>query len=385
MIKEGFSKTVSILSYIRRKNMKFRTMFMLSLFVTFFAWLAPVVAHSATYYVAKSGTNSYSCAQAQSAYMPKLTITGGLACLKGGDTLVIHAGTYAEFIDRADIPNGTASAWTAVKAETAGTVILRPTRGGSAGDVVYLSGQSYITLDGLVIDAANAGVQGIRINEYRSIPTTHITLKNLEVKNAPNNCIGVQGNPVPSDVQVINVKAHHCGRDRFHHGIYIFGSNNFVEHSEFYNNSGHGIHLFHSTNGSNNNNLFRFNLLYNNGSSGILIGSGKNNVAHDNTVRNNGTQTGEGGISIGYRNPHNNEVYNNIIHSNRGDCIRVSSDSVNSKVYNNTCWQNQFDKVRNQGSGSAMTNNLVTNPATIVATPPSATIPPSPVDLKVAY
>ena len=66
--------------------------------VAFLALMTPALTHGATYYVAKTGSDSKSCTQAQSASTPKLTIKAGLACLKGGDTLIIKAGTYNEGI-----------------------------------------------------------------------------------------------------------------------------------------------------------------------------------------------------------------------------------------------------------------------------------------------
>src|SRR4051812_16149188 len=66
------------------------------------------VADAATYYVAKSGSNNYSCAQAQSVSTPRLTIVAGIACLTAGDTLMVRAGDYDEGI--ASTPSGTS--WT---------------------------------------------------------------------------------------------------------------------------------------------------------------------------------------------------------------------------------------------------------------------------------
>jgi len=51
-----------------------------------------VLAAPATYHVMKTGSDSNSC----SSGAPCLTIARGLNMLSAGDTLVIHAGTYAE-------------------------------------------------------------------------------------------------------------------------------------------------------------------------------------------------------------------------------------------------------------------------------------------------
>ena len=49
--------------------------------------LSAKVSEAATYYVAKTGHDSNTCAQAQSQPTPKQTIRSGLECLYPGDTL----------------------------------------------------------------------------------------------------------------------------------------------------------------------------------------------------------------------------------------------------------------------------------------------------------
>ena len=127
------------------------------------------LGYGATYYVAKTGNDNYSCSQAQSASRPKLTIAAGLACLNNGDTLIIKNGTYEEFINYNQIPAGRGSWNSATKIMSAPgeTVILQPKTGGKAGDAVWIY-RSYIIIDGLIIDAANVSYQGIRVNNGAS-------------------------------------------------------------------------------------------------------------------------------------------------------------------------------------------------------------------------
>jgi Right handed beta helix region len=327
--------------------------------LTFCFVLLPVLARGTTYYVAKTGRDSISCRQARSIDMPKLSIGSGLGCLTGGDTLVIGSGVYSEFINTGQIPNGLS--WmgpTTVKAKTAGSVVLLPLGGGAGGDVLWISGQSYIILDGLVIDAKHVNVQGIRINSTRTIDSNHIRLFNLEVKNAPSsNCVGVKG----TFIEIRASKFHHCGATKFHHGVYLQGSNNLVEGSEIYNNYGFGIHQYDRS-GTSNNVVVRYNYIYNNGSVGILIGSGRTNVAYGNVVRNNGRLSHEGGIGIGYFSPYNNQVYDNIISANAGWCLRILPGSIHSRVADNKCWQNGRDTVTDSGNGSVVVSNRAVDP-----------------------
>src|SRR3989338_6169432 len=82
-------------------------------------------ASAATYYVAKTGSNSNTCAQAQTASTAKLTITAGLACLSGGDTLKIRSGVYDERINAdlgINIPSGLSTSQRTVITADAGAI-----------------------------------------------------------------------------------------------------------------------------------------------------------------------------------------------------------------------------------------------------------------------
>jgi parallel beta-helix repeat protein len=221
-----------------------------------------------------------------------------------------------------------------------------------------MSGQSYIVLDGLVIDAERVNVQGIRINDKGRADSNHIRLLNLEVKNAPaNNCIGVKGN----FIEIRGSRIHHCGSSKLHHGIYLRGSNHLVEGSEVYANYGFGIHQYDPT-GTSDNVVVRYNHVYDNGNVGILIGSGYNNVAYGNVVQNNGRLSGAGGMSIGYFGANHSQIYDNRISGNAGGCLTILRGSTHSKVYDNTCWQNGRDAVTDSGSESNVISNRTMAP-----------------------
>jgi hypothetical protein len=123
-----------------------------------------------------------------------------------------------------------------------------------------------------------------------------------------------------------------------------------------------GVHQYlENCNGTCNGNIIRCNYIHDNGSIGILIGSGDNNVAYDNIVTNNGKRSGQGGIQIGFRTPNNNQVYNKI-YLNYGNYVLIRRGSINSKVNNNICWRNGSDTVEDQSSASTITGNRVTDP-----------------------
>src|SRR5262245_56310606 len=153
------------------------TAFTLSVTLALTATPAPTTPSSSTgrvYYVAKTGNDSNSCAQAQSQSMPKLTINGGLSCLSGGDTLLIRGGTYAESIDGfhgSNLPSGSPGALTTLAAYprdcSRGTqcgpgpswerVMIRPSSGQVPLAIYPTPGdpKRYIAFDGLILDAIN--------------------------------------------------------------------------------------------------------------------------------------------------------------------------------------------------------------------------------------
>ncbi len=84
-------------------------------------------AQGTTYYIAPSspGNDSNSCAAAQSSSTPKLTFTGLFSCGVAGDTYVLLDGTYSAAGSINNLfPNGTAGAYTTIKAQNEGNVVV---------------------------------------------------------------------------------------------------------------------------------------------------------------------------------------------------------------------------------------------------------------------
>src|SRR5262245_55741700 len=136
----------------------------------FFIILAASPAWTATYYVSTTGSDAHSCSITDSAGTNKLTVNAGLGCLSGGDTLIIHSGTYAEAINTTsgtNIPSGTSwTAATTIKAATGSggsgftagyeNVILRqPTAAGTSIFIGTTTQHQYIIFEGLDIDNTN--------------------------------------------------------------------------------------------------------------------------------------------------------------------------------------------------------------------------------------
>ena len=239
-------------------------------------FIEPSLANASTYYVAKSGSDSMSCAQSQSQASPQLTIAAGLACLASGDTLSIKTGVYAESFDVL-VPSGTASAPTIIKSFGTDDVIIRPTAVGPANDLVrFLGSRSYITLKGslghpLIIDGVNAtppaGSQAQAIRLQDSVH--HIVLEYLEIKNNSYQGIAMNGagSITTHHITIRNCHIHDNGLaypGDFHiHGIYLKGEDHIVENCHIHHHTGgYGIHQNDSRTTTSNRNIFRSNLVH---------------------------------------------------------------------------------------------------------------------------
>src|SRR5262249_29454927 len=73
------------------------------------------------------------------------------------------------------------------------------------------------------------------------------------------------------------------------HAIQIAGHTNVYEYNECALNASHCIYMFNGDVGSAaSHNIIRHNVIHDNGSRGLLIGSGDNNTAYNNLVYRNG-------------------------------------------------------------------------------------------------
>jgi len=335
--------------------------------------LAAPAVHALTYYVAKSGdggSNSNSCATAQTHTTGKLTIAAALVCAaSGGHTIVVKDGTYAESWNDT-IPSGT-SAITPTTIKTysgAGTVIIQPTScTGTGNGVIYIAGKSNIFFDGLILDAVNCtSGPGLYINSSSGgAVSANIVFGNGEIKNAGTSAYLCTGTPRATGCWVYNSKIYGNGGGSQDHGIYLAGVNGVIEYNTVFNNTSHGVHQFHTSGGSHGN-IIRFNRIFGNGSRCAIIGSGNNNLFHHNLCAENGTATQP--LRIDASSPNNSQAYNNLFYSHASalSCIEIRALATNSKVRNNVCLSNSNNTVSNLGTGSTITPHIASNDNTLV-------------------
>ena len=186
--------------------------------------------------------------------------------------------------------------------------------------------RSFITIDGIIFDASNiptCHAAYIGRTLVTNIASTFITMQNCTVKNSPNFSgilAGRHQEGVSCNFSFVNTNSHGHGLNatdgRMHHGMYIVGRDITVDGGSYYNNSGHGVHVFkQDATSATDNAVIRNIRAYENGSCGIGLYSGSNLMAYNNLIYGNGISTGSGGIVTRYGATgvkiHNNTVYNN--------------------------------------------------------------------------
>jgi Right handed beta helix region len=292
----------------------------------------PGAATAADFHVATSGNDSNSC----SAAAPCRTVRRGSNALSGGDTLIVHAGLYSEGDIR--LPSGSEGHPTTIKAQPGDTVTLRPNNRNVDQVISLGSGQSYITIDGLVLDAGSPSGErlsfGVVVNQDHDSPSGHhFTVQNCEIKNGRQQGLHIAG----GQWLVKNNHIHHNGVDaELHHGVYFSGHDSLIVGNTMDNNKCTGLQNYSSAGANTSNNTYRNNILTQNGC-GLIVAQGSGHTIINNLIYEDGT---------GQRNP-----------------AALTCCGPNTKVYHNTIVNNAIPGLASYGSGASsnvdIRNNIV--------------------------
>jgi len=320
------------------------------------AWLVALIgtastAHAAVYYVAIAGNDSNSGDSSS----PFRTVKKGISILKPGDTLYVRGGNYGETISSGTqaIPAGTSWSSTVTIAAYPGEVVTLRRIDLHAPSIRYL------VFDGFVLDAQRSTDQAI----YLSDGANHIRFRNCEVKGATQHGVLLTYRTGSTNFnEFINLKVHDNGsRYQLDHGLYITTSYNLVQNCEVYANAAYGIHVYNGTSGQRaDGNIVRGNFVHDNSTygagSGIIASSGSGNTVYNNVVWNHRGP----GIEVAWANPTGTKVYHNTVCKN-GIGISIGSDSASATIGNNAVYNNTT-AIKNQGSSTALWNNLTSDP-----------------------
>jgi parallel beta-helix repeat protein len=321
------------------------------------------VAHAATYYVAKSGNNGNTCAQAQSISTAKLTIAEGLKCLSAGDTLLVRAGNYDEFIDN-KIPSGSSGAYTRIANYNGETVWLRPTTGAR---VLLLGGNQsphHIEIDGINLDASLLP-GGVHLSDKDGGLPTFIRLQDLEIIGSQTtgyHQVLVTG----TDHRLLNVTIHGsarsgCGLPCSAYGIYLAADRVLIDGCNIYDVNGAGIHIYGNTPESNIVRNCRIHDITKSGDTRIwgIEMNGNNNQIYNNVIYGVGLVGASGGSAgIHVYSGSGNKLWNNTVVNNpliKG--IAIDAGASNTEVRNNIAYGNP-SAFTDAGTGTTASNNL---------------------------
>jgi parallel beta-helix repeat protein len=303
------------------------------------------VGETAAYYVAMTGSDQKSCAQAQAQSTPKRTIQSGLACLHAGDTLYVKAGSYNEG-EIVNPPGGTSWSNPVTIAGFPGETVTLTAPGAPRVFTFAAASSSYIILDNLVLDATENLFDAVKITYSRDASNSshHIRIQNSEIKNAKTQGIlvtqGSTGN------EFLNLHVHHNGTSTsFDHGLYISGDHNIIRGCDIHDNATFGVHVYEVHHTAAHDNAVVGNRVHghsNKNAVGILLSSGANNLAYNNLSYGNS-------IGIQVHSAPNAQIYNNTVYGNRL-AMDIQTHSPGIKIQNNIVWQNTRNNIANQGN-----------------------------------
>jgi hypothetical protein len=310
-----------------------------SLIAVALALVLPSVAGATTWYVGPSGSNGYTCAQAQNPATPKLTIEAGLACVGlatgagAGHTVQVASGTYAETIW--SWPSGAPDLPFVLRSATQYGAVIQP---GLSTRIFDISA-SYLTIDGFVLDGSHVNGNNIVLNEG----TTDITFQNNDIRNTqvgdgtgPGSFQAILGYQT-SRASFLNNQIHDIGvgaTAHFNHAIYWVSSDSLIDGNTIYNVGGNAIQVYSS--------------------SGMPIGG---NIIRNNTLYD----FAQGGVGNGVFTAGDHDlVYNNLIYQTRtnGSAVGVTLDGSGTQAYHNTVYNNGYIGLSVAGSNSIARNNI---------------------------
>lgn len=342
-------------------------------------------AHSTIYYVSKDGDDSIMCQGAQDdEAKPLRKIQTGMACLASGDVLEIKEGIWGVSIANTanNFPDGTPGNLTTIRGAEGENVILK---GNSGMHILYFNNcGSYTRIENIEFDGTGLGdVQGSNAVKFTgSDGAVGVEFVNNIIHDVPDNGMFVfhttrnfliENNVVYDNGRSVGQPGH----DDTANNLYLEGSGHIVRNNRVYYNSipaGANLGGIRLGNNSGDGEGANGNVIENNyvsgGRSGIIFGTGDNNIVRNNIVANIESHSASRGILLwtqGTWSHDGNKIYNNTVY-NAPSCLRISPDSgnvlTNSEVRNNILYDCSvaIDDMNSRLSPSNNTNNLTTDP-----------------------
>jgi hypothetical protein len=288
--------------------------------ITAIVCLAAATAHGETYHVAPSGAQF-------------TTIQQAADVATSGDTVIIHAGTYAGFLVTA---SGTESAPIVFRGD--GTVQIDGSITGNR-DAVRANGNAYVVFENLTVTGATrAGISAENCH--------HITVRTSRIDQ--NGRWGV----FSSFCDDLLVEDNEVSRSGSEHGVYASNSADrpVIRRNTIWGNGMCGVHM----NGD-----------INYGGDGVISGA----VVEGNIIRDNGALGGSGINGDGITNA---LIRNNVLDGNHASGISLyridgGAGSSSNKVINNTIVMASDARwainIQDGSTGNTLRNNILLHPS----------------------
>ena len=306
-----------------------------------------------TLYVAPNGSDSAKGTESA----PLKTINKGIDKLQAGGTLIVRGGTYGESVS-GGIPSG--ANWggaTKIQAAAGEEVIVRPTANqGPARVFSFESGQKFIIIDGITIDAKNAVYECVKVSS-----ANHIRVVNCNLINAHQHAFLTSYGAGSAYNQIINCLIHTIGSDpQFQHAIYLAGPENVVEGCTIHHAASAGIQLYGEA--GMDRNVFRNNTFYS-CKRGVGIYGGDANEVYNNVIYD----VTDYGILIrdDFSDLSNNKVFNNTVYKAGETGIYYVSGKAGNKIRNNISYES--GGIVNEGGNAELSNNFKDDPSFVDA------------------
>ena len=330
---------------------------------------------AATFYVATTGNDSNTCAQAQNPSTPKRNIMGasnGLACLQSdkADRLEIRGGTYNEIISNQSQKYPSATSYT-----NAATIASYPGETATVFGVGAQGNASYMIFERLhVTGPTTFEVSNLPDTIFLGDTSNHIKFVNMNVEGGANV---VQIGPDSSSNWFVGGEYHDngdlsAGTWKFSPGyaFYNNGSDNIFENLKIYNIRGYGIHNYSGYTQKPSRNIYRNIELSNNcmgspffprgvdSEAAIIVASGDSNEVYNSIVRDGACH----GIQVYHAT--NTKLYNNTITGNAQSAINLIN-ATGSVIKNNILYGNSSAAyLFTSHTGTTFGNNLCGSPGT---------------------
>jgi Right handed beta helix region len=368
--------------------------------------VAPPVNNSRTFYVATTGNDANTLAQAKNVSTPWKTIQKAVNSITGGDTVIVMGGIYNETVSVANTASGTAAATTFIKAKDGETVIVDGGVANPNSAVVRWVSQfningaqrikiqgikvqnanwygfrvennsSFITIDGC--STFNTGASGIYVNTCTNVDiVNNKVLKACQVTTRDASGNGIQECITLTRTSIFKVNNNEVGESTVNgsaggEGIDVKGSsfNGEVSGNYIHDILVLGIYIDAGTGEEYNIRVFNNKVYrtYGLGVAGELGGHAHEIYFYNNIITDSDKsgivfqETGNGRFTNVY--VVNNTFYNNALNGFAGDVGSYTRNTANSNnVIRNNIFYNKISNSRfsiwhNYPAGHVISNNL---------------------------